>query len=70
MTFKNYFLSLIVMFMSSLTIAQENVPNEPQGVADFGESLPMFYVPSMANVDVLPLRQGCIRHTHMGGMCS
>ena len=49
MTFKNYFLSLMVMFMSSLTIAQENVPNEPQGVADFGESLPMFYVPPMAS---------------------
>ena len=53
MTFKNYFLSLIVMFMSSLTIAQENVPNEPQGVADFGESLPMFYVPSMASRSAL-----------------
>ena len=39
--------------MSSLTIAQENVPNEPQGVADFGESLPMFYVPSMASRSAL-----------------
>ncbi len=55
MTFKNYFLSLMVMFMSSLTIAQENVPNEPQGVADFGESLPMFYVPPMASrSDLIP----------------
>lgn len=44
---------MLMLLMSSMMMAQETVPNEPQGVAEYGESLPMFYVPSLASRSVL-----------------
>jgi len=44
---------MLVLLMSSMMMAQETVPNEPQGVAEYGESLPMFYVPSLASRSAL-----------------
>lgn len=44
---------MLMLLMSSMMMAQETVPNEPQGVAEYGESLPMFYVPSLASRSAL-----------------
>ena len=44
---------MVMLLMSSMMMAQETVPNEPQGVAEYGESLPMFYVPSLASRSAL-----------------
>ena len=44
---------MLMLLMSSMMMAQETVPNEAQGVAEYGESLPMFYVPSLASRNAL-----------------
>lgn len=44
---------MLMLLMSSMMMAQETVPNEAQGVAEYGESLPMFYVPSLASRSAL-----------------
>jgi len=49
MNFKNYFLMFCVALMSISLTAQEETQNQAQGVTDFGESLPMYYVPSLAS---------------------
>jgi hypothetical protein len=49
MNFKNYFLMFCVALMSINLAAQEGSQNQAQGVTDFGESLPMYYVPSLAS---------------------
>ncbi len=49
MNFKNYFLMFCVAFLSINLSAQEESQNQAQGVSDFGESLPMYYVPSLAS---------------------
>ena len=55
MNFKNYLLVFCAALMSFSISAQEETQNQSQGVASFGESLPMYYVPSMASRgDLIP----------------
>ena len=49
MNFKNYLLVFCAALMSFTISAQEETQNQSQGVATFGESLPKYYVPSMAS---------------------
>lgn len=49
MNFKNYFLMFCAAFLSLTLSAQEESQNQPQGVTNYGESLPKYYVPSMAS---------------------
>jgi hypothetical protein len=49
MNFKNYLLVFCAALISVTLSAQEETQNQSQGVANFGESLPKYYVPSMAS---------------------
>lgn len=53
MKLKNYFLALLVVVLSTSMYAQQNVPNEPQGVFTYGTATSMEIVPSMASRDYL-----------------
>ena len=49
MKIKDYLLLICLIFLGVSVSAQESIPNEAQGVAEYGESLPMFYVPSLSS---------------------